>query len=201
MSDDILLSYLYERGIMLLRGLLIFRKPCFVGKNVEIKCKKRIKIGKFVTIHSNSYVDGCSKKGVVLEDNTTIGRDSYVRTGNFMSGDGYFIMRKNSSFNYNCFIGATGGIEIGENVIIGPNVSIISEQHNYEDLNSSIKEQGVKVLPVTIEDDVWIGTNVTILGGVIIKKGSILGAYSLVNKSTEENGIYVGIPAKKLKSR
>ena len=70
-------------------------------------------------------------------------------------------MKRNSSFNFNCFIGATGGIEIGENVIIGPNVTIISEQHNYNDLSMSMKEQGVNILPVKIENNVWIGTNVS----------------------------------------
>ena len=186
---------------MLLRGLLIFHKPCFIGKNVEIKCKKRIKIGKWVTIHSNSYVDACSERGIVLEDGVTIGKNSYVRTGNIESHNGCLIIRKGSSFNYGCFIGATGGIEIGENVLMGPGITIITEKHNFENPDKEIKDQGVEVLPVVIENDVWIGADVTILGGVTIKKGTIIGAKSLVNKDTEENSIYVGIPARKLRER
>lgn len=196
-----LFSYITERIIMLIRGIIKFRKICFIGKGVEIKCKKKIKLGKFVTIHSYTYIDACSKRGIILEDYCTIGKHNYVRTGNVTNHSGFLIMGKNSSTNYGCFLGATGGIIIGDNVLIGPNVTIISETHVFDSLDKSIKEQGVRNLPVEIENDVWIGTNVTILGGIKVKEHSIIGAYSLVNKDVNPRQIVVGIPAKPLKER
>ena len=55
--------------------------------------------------------------------------------------------------------------------------------------------------PILIEDDVWIGANVTILKGVTIKRGSIVAAGSVVNKDVEAFSIFGGIPAKKIGER
>lgn len=54
---------------------------------------------------------------------------------------------------------------------------------------------------IIIEDDVWIGAVVKVLDGVTIAQGCVIGANSVVTKSTEPYGIYVGIPARKIKSR
>ncbi|HEY4716754.1 MAG TPA: acyltransferase, partial [bacterium] len=182
-------------------GLIRFRKLCFVGKGVKLKCKGRIKIGKFVTIHDFSYIDASSENGVVIESYCTIGRNAFIRSGNLASYDGYFIMRTGSACNVNCFLGATGGIEIGKNVLMGPNITILSEEHNYGTDSIAIKEQGIAKTPVKIKDNVWIGSNVVILGGTVIGSGSIIGAGSVVTKSVEENVIIAGNPAKVLKKR
>lgn len=54
---------------------------------------------------------------------------------------------------------------------------------------------------IVIEDDVWIGAGVKILDGVTIAKGCVIGANAVVTRSTEAYGIYVGVPAQKIKSR
>lgn len=54
---------------------------------------------------------------------------------------------------------------------------------------------------IVIEDDVWLGSGVKVLDGVIIRKGCVIGANAVVTHSTEEYGIYVGVPAHKIKSR
>ncbi|MDQ7786901.1 MAG: acyltransferase [Thermodesulfovibrionales bacterium] len=201
LPDDVFYEYILERGIMLLRGFFRFGRFCFIGKNVCVKCKKRIKLGKFATIHDGSYIDASSQKGIIIEDYCTLGRNTYLRTGNVSSYQGYFIMRTRSSCNNNCFLGATGGLEIGENVLIGPNVTIITEKHNYEDIDAVIKEQGILQIPVTIENNVWIGANVVVLGGVVIKEGAIIGAGSIINKSVNSKEIVAGNPARLIKKR
>lgn len=201
MPLSILISYLNERIIMLLRGMIFLRKICFLGRGVSFKCKKRIKIGRFVTIHDYSYIDASSEKGIEIEDYCTIGRNTYVRSGNLASYDGYFIMRKGSSCNFNCFLGATGGIEIGQNVMIGPSITILSEKHNFGSIDTDIKEQGITKAPVKVEDNVWIGANSVILGGTTIKKGAIIGAGSIVAKSVNSIEIVAGNPARVIKNR
>ena len=52
---------------------------------------------------------------------------------------------------------------------------------------------------IVIEDDVWIGSGVKILDGVVIGKGCVIGANAVVTKSTESYGVYVGVPAHKIK--
>ena len=95
------------------------------------------------------------------------------------------------------------GIKIGNNVLMGPNCSLTPSNHNFNDKKTLIRLQGFQPSKggIVIEDDVWLGANVTVLDGAIIRKGCIIGANSMVISHTEEYGIYVGIPAIKIKSR
>ena len=103
--------------------------------------------------------------------------------------------------NFDCFIQASGGVSIGNDVELGPRVSILSENHFFDKRNKKIREQGYKREHVIIEDNVWIGVNAVILPGVTIRSGSVVGAGAVVTKSFEENSIIVGVPAKLLKKR
>lgn len=105
------------------------------------------------------------------------------------------------------FMSSNANIVIGNNVMFGPNVTIITGDHRYDLIGKNmidVKENektSKNDQDVIIEDDVWIGANVTILKGVIIKKGSIIGACSVVTKSTSEYSINAGNPSKFIKFR
>lgn len=96
-------------------------------------------------------------------------------------------------------------IIIGKRVIFGPHPTIITGDHRFDvigkfiiDIHDKLKEND---LPVIIEDDVWCGSNITILKGVKIGRGSIIAAGSVVNKSCPPYSIIGGVPAKVLKYR
>lgn len=94
----------------------------------------------------------------------------------------------------NVYIQALNGVYLGENVLFAPGVKIISANHNKEDRRASDYS-----LPITINDNVWIGANAIILPGVTIASNSIIGAGAVVTKSFLEDGsIIVGNPAKKI---
>lgn len=97
---------------------------------------------------------------------------------------------------------AAGGIRIGANCLISQGVSIISSNHSSK-LGLPITEQPSRTdkKGVTIGDDVWIGTNSTILPGVTIGKGAIVAAGSVVTSSVREYTIVAGVPARFLKAR
>ena len=125
---------------------------------------------------------------------------------NFRLGAGCIIhSHENISIGNNITIGdyaffeGAGEIEIKDNVQIAPHVSILSSDHNYADKNKLIKEQGFKYGKVTIESNVWLGTNVVILKGVTIGKNSVVGSGAVVTKSVKENCIVAGVPAKIIK--
>lgn len=99
------------------------------------------------------------------------------------------------------YIDAAGEISIGNDVSIATGVLLISHEHKYDDLTIPIKDQGREFLKIYIQDNVWIGAKATILGGVTVKSGSIVGAMSLVNRNVECNSIVAGIPAKQIKTR
>lgn len=98
-------------------------------------------------------------------------------------------------------------IVIGNDVIFGPGVTIITGDHPtniYGCKINSIKDEDKPAecdQDVVIDDDVWIGCNVTILKGVHIHSGAVIAAGSVVTKDVASNCIYGGVPAKKIKNR
>lgn len=107
----------------------------------------------------------------------------------------------NVFINRGGYITARGPITIGDNVIIGPGVIINSGMHNYQSNDVLIRDQGHRILPINIENDVWIGANVVIMPGVTIGEGSIIGAGAIVTSSIPAYSVAVGVPAKVIKKR
>lgn len=93
-------------------------------------------------------------------------------------------------------------VTIGSNVMMGPNVYICTETHNFSDCTVPMQFQGMKPTKgVVIEDDVWIGTRVIIVPGVTIGHGSVIGAGAIVTKDIPPWSVAVGNPARVVKSR
>lgn len=131
-----------------------------------------------------------------------IGNNCELRSGcKLLTYGGNIIIGNNCSVNPYTVLYGQGNLTIGSNVRIAAQCVIIPSNHNYNDLNIPIMKQGLSKLGITIEDDVWIGCGVRILDGVVISKGCVIGAGSVVTKSTEPYGVYVGVPAKKIASR
>ena len=111
----------------------------------------------------------------------------------------------NVIININCTFVDCNKITIGNNVLIASNVQIYTATHPV-DINERLLKNwsydnphaffNTYALPVTIEDNVWIGGGVIILPGVTIGKNSVIGAGSIVNKSIPPNSLAVGNPCK-----
>lgn len=96
----------------------------------------------------------------------------------------------------------SGTCTIGSYVMMGPNVTIITRNHRFDDLDKPMMFQGFEEeKPVVIGDDVWIGERVIILPGVHIGNGSIIAAGSVVTHDVPEYAVVGGVPARVLKSR
>lgn len=89
-------------------------------------------------------------------------------------------------------------MSFGNRVLIGPNVTIVTELHEKE--ITSRRNGNVFTKPVTIEDDCWIGVGTTILPGVTIGKGSVIGAGSVVTRDIPPFSVAWGDPARVVKS-
>jgi acetyltransferase-like isoleucine patch superfamily enzyme len=96
-------------------------------------------------------------------------------------------------------------LTIGNKVLFGPAPTIITGNHRIDVIGKFIFDSHEKLpendLPVTIEDDVWVGANVTILMGSVIGRGSVVAAGAVVNRKFPPYSIIGGIPAKLLKFR
>ena len=93
-----------------------------------------------------------------------------------------------------------GPINIGNHVNLAQNVTVTGLNHNYQDAEKMIDEQGVSTLPVVIEDDVWVGANSVILPGVTLGKHCVVAAGSVVSHSVPPYSICAGCPARIIKT-
>lgn len=125
-------------------------------------------------------------RGVVIESRAHIPFDK-VEIGN------------NSGIGYNARLGA---VIMGDDVMMGPDVIILSRDHFFDSRLSPMRLQGeTDDTPVVISDDVWIGARAIILPGVHIGRGSIVGAGAVVSKDVPEYAIVAGNPARIIKKR
>lgn len=174
-----------------------------VGKGVQITHGKHIRCGKNVKFEDYSEIHGLCSEGLNFGDHVTISRGVMIRPSSYYGGD-YGIgltMGEHSSIGPYGYIGCSGRITIGKNVMLGPKCSLFAENHVFSDTKSSIKSQGVHQKGITIEDDCWIGSNVTILDGVTIGKGSVIGAGTLVTKDVSAKSIVVDTRTKRIRTR
>lgn len=92
-----------------------------------------------------------------------------------------------------------GPVHIGNHVNLAQGVIASGLNHNYENVELTISQQGVSTSPITISDDVWIGANSVIAAGVTIGKHCVVGAGSVVTKSVPDYSVVVGNPARIIK--
>ncbi|WP_417431701.1 sugar O-acetyltransferase [Halpernia sp.] len=104
---------------------------------------------------------------------------------------------KNFYANYNFTVLDAAKVTIGDRVLIGPNVSLITVNHP---IDKDLRQEGFEISKeIIIENNVWIGANVTVNPGVTIGTNSIIGSGSVVTKNIPENVIAVGNPCKVLR--
>lgn len=95
-----------------------------------------------------------------------------------------------------------GPVCIGNNVMMGPEVIIYTQNHRYDRIDVPILQQGfTKAMPVKIGNDVWIGRRVIIMPGVEIGDGCIIGANAVVTHDVPPMTVVGGIPARTIKER
>lgn len=174
----------------------------FLGKKVKIRSKSRISLGRSAVIGDYVEINALSRNGVIIGNNVSIHKNTTIDCTGVIKelGEG-LIIGNNVGIAQNCFIQVRGEVNIGNNIIIGPNVSIFSENHVFENPNKPVSMQGITRKGVIIEDGVWIGTRAVILDGVRVGKNSIVAAGSIVNKDVPPYSIVGGVPAKVIKGR
>jgi len=104
-------------------------------------------------------------------------------------------------FNHGCYVNGYGGLVVGDDTVVGPGTMIHTANHNIDDLDRPIVEQGWKSAPVNVGAGCWIGMGVCILPGVTIGDGCVIGAGSVVAKDLDAYSVAVGNPAKAVRSR
>ena len=104
---------------------------------------------------------------------------------------------RNVFINQNCTFYDLGGLDIGDDVMIGPNVNIITTGHPLE---PSQRRAATIGKPIAIERNVWIAAGVTIIGGVRIGENAVVAAGSVVTRDVPPNSLVGGNPARVIRS-
>lgn len=153
------------------------RSACIISP-LRIDGKKNISIGQYVIIQYKTWLAALPLTG---------------ESAKLEIGDGTIIG------NYN-HIYATKHIKIGKNVLTADKVYIADNMHGYEDINTPIMHQEIRQInTVNIDDGVWLGENVCIMGASI-GRNSVIGANSVVTRDVPAYSVAVGIPAKVIKT-
>jgi acetyltransferase-like isoleucine patch superfamily enzyme len=204
---DVLLGVMARRLIWLFRGfikLLVLQRRfvfVFMADGVNLRGASLIRFGRGITLERGVTMDGLMRHGIVLGDNVRLGPYSTMM-GPPPSALGFGIkIGANSAADAYSYIGGGGPVAIGKNVIMGEHVCFHPENHRFDNLDIPIRDQGMVRQGITIEDDVWVGANVTFLDGAKVGSGSVIGAGSIVRGEIPAGSVAVGAPARVVRSR
>lgn len=163
------------RVLNYLTNQVVARIPSFTIRHLWYRHAVGLHIGHRTWVHLECYV-------------WFYGRGQNVRTGAAI-GDSTRINRR-------CTLDTRGGLRIGRNVSVSPEVMILTASHDMNDPGFALIN-----LPVVIEDYVWIGTRATILPGVTIGRGAVVAAGAVVTRDVAPMTVVAGVPAKPVGER
>lgn len=188
-----------------MKAILLRLRGVKVGKRLLLSGFPKLKvrgeasnicIGNHVTISRGLDLRNRENGKIIVDDFVVI--DSNVRL--VAAREGTISIGEESSIGSYTIINGGGNVSIGRKVLIARNVSINANDHKHS-RQLNIRDQGFTHSDVLIEDDVWLGANVCVNKGVVIRRGSIVGANAVVTRDTEEFSINVGVPARKIGER
>lgn len=187
------LDILKEKGPVTTAGIC---KSYIFGELYKYYLSRR----KNITVHGSVEISPNSKFGA--DGTIVIGSDCRIRRRAVISPSGGQIeIGENSLINAFSMLLGHGSIQIGANVLIGPHTVIAAANHTFSDPDIPIVRQEISKEGIEIQDDVWIGSNCTILDGVTLGEGAVIAAGSVVTESVSEYAVVAGTPAKQIATR
>jgi len=164
---------------------------------IEKKSTQRLLFLQAINLLSNllaSDLRSCSlRQNLFRWAGAKISPSTRISGGGFLSGC-RLITGSDCFINRDYYFDTNGPILIGSHVCVGHGVAFITTDHETGTLSRRAGE--LKVLPIIIEDGVWIAANVTLLPGVTVGRGAVVAAGAVVTKDVPPNSLVAGIPAK-----
>ena len=169
-----------------------------IDRRARIDYPAAVSLGDRVRIDLGAAIRANTKRaiGVTLASDVSV-KDYCVVNAN----QGWVTIGERSWIGPFSLIYGNGGVTIGSDVLMAARTSINTVSHVDDRIDVAINSQGLRCDPVVIEDDVWIGMNCTILQGVRIGSGAIVGAGSVVTRDIPPRAVVVGTPARVVRYR
>jgi acetyltransferase-like isoleucine patch superfamily enzyme len=191
------LKKLIKKAICIARGIKSGSNS-FVSFRAELVNPGRISVGNNVVIEGHARLIANGGKGAEI----IIGDDTYIQPYAVLKANGGKIMLgKNCTVNDYAVLYGHGGLTIGNDVHISTHAVFVPANHVFKDPSTPISKQGETKNGITVGDDVWIGANSSILDGVNIGKGCVIGAGAVVTGPVPPFSVAAGVPARVIKQR
>jgi acetyltransferase-like isoleucine patch superfamily enzyme len=167
-----------------------------IEDHVRLHRTEDIVLGQGVYLDAHVVLHG-GPGGLVLGDGVAVMHGCHLNVHNFrgLPGAGIHIGRR-TYIGDGTIMRGQGGIHVGDNVLFGPRVLVMAVEHVFGDAQKAIMDQGITARGIRIEDDCWIGAGATLLDGVSVGRGSVIGAGALVSRSVPPHSVAVGVPAR-----
>ncbi len=199
-SNRLILHFIGQRIIMMIRGVFKTRRKIFIGKGTTVLNSSNFKFGNACTIENNVLLDCYASKMISFGDVVKIGAHSTISTTSHLSNYGKGLsIGNNSAIGEYSYFGCSGGITIGDDVIMGQYISFHSQNHNFHSSKQLIRKQGVTSKGITIGNNIWVGSKVTFLDGCNVGDNSVVAAGAVVKDEFPPNVVIGGVPAKVIK--
>jgi acetyltransferase-like isoleucine patch superfamily enzyme len=155
------------------------------------------RIGSHVSFYPNFFHQGSAGR-IIIGDHIDFYPNTYISSG---GARGFVEIGHHSHFAPGCVLYGAGGLSIGPYCNIAAHVVFATTGHD-----DAVHEQPMSLAPskggpITLVEDIWIAANATVTANTTIARGCIIGANAVVTRNTEPMGLYVGVPARRLRNR
>lgn len=167
-----------------------------IEQGVRLRYAENIRLGKNVYLDYGTYLHACPS-GISIGDDSYVMHGSILHVFNFRD-----LPQAGIEIGKRCFIGertvirGQGGVRIGDDVLIAPQVQVLAIEHVVASSRAPIMNQGIRGRGIVIEDGAWLGAGSIITDGVRVGRNAVVGAGAVVTHDVPDGTVAVGIPAK-----
>jgi acetyltransferase-like isoleucine patch superfamily enzyme len=171
-----------------------------IEQSVRLRYVENISLGRNVYIDHGVYLHACPN-GIQIGDETLVMHGSILHVYNFRD-----LPNAGIRIGKRCIVGeqtvirGQGGVEIGDDVLIAPQVQILAIDHVIHSARVPIMQQGLITRGIVIESGVWLGAGVVVTDGVRIGRNAVIGAGAVVTRDIPTGVVAVGVPARVVKT-
>lgn len=163
----------------------LMRGVTFIGEQQEVR------FGNDVTIFPYSFIQGSGR--LIIGNNVGLYPNTYISIG---GAKGLVSIGEHTHFAVGCAMYGAGGLTVGPQCAFAAHTVLTTVAHNHRVPNTPLVKTG-RSAPINIVGDVWTGANSTIIPGVTVARGCVIGANAVLTRDADqEYGVYLGVPAR-----